>query len=423
MDLQTSFDKGSFKDREGRVFTSGGRIFRTLSQSAFDRMEVLEKDSRLQRLIDSRALIPSHLTTAKEVGFDPKLYGEVIMEHEKVPVVTYPYEWSFDMLRDAALLTLNLLESCLEMGLILKDATPFNILLHKNKMVFIDTLSIDYYTEGRPWEGYSQFCREFLFPLMLTAYKGVEFQSWLRGELKGLKASDLSHLFSWFDNFRKGVFTHVHLQAWLERSFARKDVAIRNSFNQQNYSKGQLLRIVKNLRRIIKTMRYKPSNSEWIRYDRENPYDASEEEKKRNFVQKAFAESTLHTIVDLGSNIGQYSAETNSSIKTIIAIDKDPACINHFYHRCKEWNTKAFYPVVVDLLSPTPAMGWGLQERQSLFERLKGDGFLALALVHHICIGGNVPLLEFVKLLKSFGNYGVVEWVGKEDKMVQRMLR
>ncbi len=186
------YDPGSFKDPEGRVFYVDGRVFRTLSAPALARMQRLTEAGHLRALIDSGLLLPCRLVPVGEAGPVPGEVGAEVMEHERIEVLTYAYEWSFDMLRDAALVTLDLLQACLERSLILKDATPYNVAYHENRLVFFDTLSIDDYHEGQPWEGYAQFCREFLFPLMLTAYKKLDFQTWLRGSPTGINVTDFN---------------------------------------------------------------------------------------------------------------------------------------------------------------------------------------------------------------------------------------
>ncbi len=327
------FHPASFRDPEGRVFLIGERVFRTLSTTARDRMLELEGDGRLRKLIDEGVLLPCRLTSASEAGKDVRECGEIIMEHEKIPILTYPYEWSFDMLRDAALTTLDLTISCLEKGLILKDATPFNIAFHKNRMVFIDTLSIDYYREGQPWEAYSQFCREFLLPLMLTAHKGIEFQPWLRGELNGLQISALSRVFGYFDAPFRGITTHIHLQAALEKYLAKKDVSLRRNFEKVRLSKPRLLKMLRGLRRTVETMKYRPNNSLWSNYERDNSYTLEDEALKERFVRDAGTMLGSARWVDIGSNSGKYSECLSSTAKSVVGLEADPSAINAYYKR------------------------------------------------------------------------------------------
>jgi len=420
------FHPASFRDPEGRVFQNGSRIFRTLSDTAALRMRSLEKNGRLEKLIATGMLIPSTLVSSSEAVLDPKQFGDVVMEHERIPLIVYPYEWSFDMLRDAALLTLDLMSACLEMDLILKDATSFNVTPYKNRMVFLDTLSLDDYREGQPWEGYSQFCREFLYPLFLTSHKGVEFQPWMRAELNGLKASTMSRIFGWLEAPFKGVLTHVHLQAFFERRFANRDIQVLSKFESRLFPKKALLRMLESIRRLVRSMKYRALDSVWDNYESDNSYSPQDEEAKKSFVMESSGQLKANTWVDIGCNAGKFSdiiAKTGSRPQTVIGLEADAAAANAFYLRFRNSTDNFFYPIVTNLLNPTPAMGWGLSERAALFDRVQGEGFLALALVHHICIANNIPLEGFIKLLNRFGHRGVVEWVDKQDAMVQRLLR
>ena len=418
------FDRASFKDPEGRVFERDGRIYRTLSEAARARMQTLFDDGILPPLIEEGLVIPSRLIPARQAALDPTIYGAVVMEHARIPVITYPYEWSFDMLRAAALLTLDLLMRCLDHDLILKDATAFNVALVKGRMRLIDVLSIDHYQDGQPWDGYSQFCREFLFPLMLTAYKGVAFQPWLRSSLTGIQAGDLARLFGPRDLFRPGVFKHVVMQAKLERSFADQDLELRRSFMQAKIGKNMIRANLARLASIILGMRPRQQDSAWIGYTADSPYSDAEEEMKRAFVAHALDEAGSRRVIDLGANTGAYSVVAAAQADLVISADMDPACVDVLFRRVGNQPDGAkLVPMVLDLTNPSPSQGWALAERKDLFERLQTDAFLALALVHHICIGGNVPLDQFVALLARMGRAGVVEWIDKEDEMVQRLLR
>jgi ribosomal protein L11 methylase PrmA len=424
--MDVEFDPGSFKDPEGRVFHHNGEVYRTLSEDAARRMRELSET--VEELVRKDLLIDSHLVSHGEAGLPAERFGETLMRHERIDVVTYPFEWSFDMLRDAALCTLDMLEHCLERGLILKDATAYNVTFHRGRMRFIDTLSIENYREGEPWDGYAQFCREFLFPLMLTAYRGVEFQSLLRGELNGLPLPDFARLLSGRDYLRAGVLRHVILQRRLEKSFSDSDVGIRSRFRDIRFSKELIGANLRGLRKIIRSLSYGAADSVWIDYEKTSSYSDEASRAKADFVRRALSRltssrSTPGRVVDLGCNLGSYSLLAAETAERVISLDIDPACVNALYRRLGQGAKGEVAPMVGDLLNPSPGLGWNLQERRPLFERIRSDAFLALALVHHICIGGNVPLAAFLDLLAEIAPGGVLEWVDKSDSMVQRMLR
>ncbi|MCG8408890.1 MAG: class I SAM-dependent methyltransferase [Phycisphaerales bacterium] len=294
---------------------------------------------------------------------------------------------------------------------------------HDGRMTFIDILSLDNYVEGQPWDGYAQFCREFLYPLMLTAYKGIDFQPWLRAYFSGISASDFNRVLAWRERFRAGVFKHVYLNSRLERSFAKDGFSARASFASLKLPKSVIENNVNGLKALVRSLPYDASGSVWHDYEETHSYQAHDDESKAAFVREALGRLSPKRVVDIGCNTGRYSLLAAEQADQVIAMDYDPACINRLYNRCKSSQIGNITVLVGDLLNPTPSMGWRLTERSSIMERATADSFLALALVHHICIGGNVPVQQFVDQLAHFAKSGVVEWVDKRDAMVQHMLR
>lgn len=421
--VDLSFDQGSFKDPDGRVFEYRGDVFRSLSSAAVERMRALEANGTLAELTDSGLLISSRLVESAEVGLSDADIGDTVMRHERIPVLTYPFEWSFDMLRDGALVTLDLLQKCLERDLMLKDATAFNVAFHAGGMRFFDTLSIESHTEGAPWDGYAQFCREFLFPLMLTSYRAVEFQPWLRGSLNGIPVRHFARLLGLRDKLRGPVMKHVVLQAKLESSFANTDAEMRSSFKSMKFSKPMIAANAAGLAKTLRGLSYEAGDSVWGNYAASHSYSADDEQVKRQFVERGVTRLAPDSVVDLGGNIGDYSLLVAPHVNRALCVDIDPACINTLYRRLRDGGPDNVIPIVGDLLNPTPALGWGLAERRDLFSRIRSDAFLALALVHHLAIGGNVPLAHVIETLHRIAPTGIVEWVDKDDAMVQRMLR
>lgn len=417
-----TFNPGSFKDPEGRVFEYEGSIFRSMTTSAAERMLELQANETISKFVSQGLLIPSQIVSVDDSGDFPFI-NETIMKHERIPVITYPCEWSFDMMRDAALTTLRLLLLCVARGLTLKDATAYNVTFHKGRMVFFDTLSIENYVSGTPWEGYSQFCREFLFPLMLTSYQGVDFHPAMKASLKGIPVGDMFRLIKSGDKLRPAVFKHIVLQAYLDRSFAGTDKEMRTHFKGTNFSIRMIEANVKSLCKTVKSLRYTPKDSVWGDYEYKNSYGLDDNSIKSEFIKTAITRLKPRQLVDLGGNTGSYSLPFAPLVEQIICLDVDPAAINTLYGKIKDEEISNVVPVVGNLLEPTPAMGWNLAERGSFFDRIRGDGFLALALVHHICIGGNVPLAYFAEVLRRIAPTGVVEWVDGSDRMVKKLMR
>lgn len=422
-DVNVEFDPGSFKDPEGRVCLVGGEIYRTLNHDATDRMTMLADIGLLDELADQGLLIPSRLVKTTNVGLDPAAFGDSLLHHQRIAPLTYPFEWSFEMMRDAALTTITLIEHCLERDFILKDASAYNLALHRGRMVFFDTLSIDHYISGSPWEAYAQFCREFLFPLMLTAYRGIEFQALYRGRLSGIGLGEIVRMLRLRDVPRRGVLRHVLLQWRLEKSFGGTDVSVRDRFDQSTFSKQIIGNNLKNIRTLITKLQYRPANSVWIDYTGQSSYSDADTIHKSAFVSRAMERIGPRRVVDLGCNTGVFSLIAAKHAEWVAAVDIDTACIDALYRHVRANGLINIVPLVGDLLNPTPGMGWNLTQRRSLFDRVGCDAFLALAFVHHICIGGNVPLDAILDQLRHIAPAGVIEWVDKDDAMVRQMLR
>src|SRR6266542_3539600 len=186
----------------------------------------------------------------------------MVLEHDRIPVVSYPYEWTFSMLKAAALLHLDLLQQGLAEGQTMKDGYAYNLQFVGARPVFIDVGSFEQARPGEPWAGYRQFCQTFLYPLLLTAYKGVRFQPWLRGAVQGIAPGDIRPLFTGFDVFKRGVLKHVVL---LQAA------------------------TVKAIRKLVAGLRWKAGESAWSDYQRTSTYTDAEKERKQAFVRRSVA--------------------------------------------------------------------------------------------------------------------------------------
>lgn len=414
------FDPGSFKDPSGRVFTHGGTVCRTMSPTALAHMRSASSSGLIRSLVADGLLLETALDSSAGLGLPADEVGEVVLTQPRVPVVTYSCEWSFEMLRDAALVTLRLIDRALESGFILKDATAFNVLFRGTQPVFVDVLSLEPYEEGAVWAGYGQFCRSFLFPLLLAAYRDIDVRALLQGHLGELPVREAAQLFRLRDYWRRGVFTDVVVQAALDRSFAGRQAGVRASTAGRRYPKSMLVANVRRLRALVERLRAPARPSEWSDYDTHHTYAPTDRESKVAFVRQAVAQLRGRRIIDLGCNIGEYSELALAAGSSVVALDLDARAIDRLYRAHPR--QPSLTPIVATLLRPTPAMGWGLRERASLLDRVHADGFLALALIHHLRITGGVPLDAIVAQLFSIAPEGVIEWVDKQDAMVTRML-
>jgi ribosomal protein L11 methylase PrmA len=345
-----------------------------------------------------------------------------VVEHQRVPFVSYAYEWSFEMLKDAALLHLELLERCLRHDLVLKDATPYNVQFIGRDPIFIDVLSISRLRPDEPWAGYNQFCKMFLYPLMLEAYKQVPFQPWLRSQLEGLDPIHFSRLLSARDQLRPGVFTHVTLHAWLQKRMAAARTSVRQRIKGAGLSKEVIARNAGGLRRLLRRLRRPGDKSVWADYTRTCSYSDAATAQKEEFVRRAAGRERRRLVWDLGCNVGRFSRRVAEHADTVVAMDADPVSIDLLYRSLKKEARRNILPLVMDLANPSPDQGWRGLERRSPLARGNPDLTLCLALVHHMAISANVPLASFLAWLGSLGTSLVIEFISKEDPMVQQLL-
>jgi len=415
------YDGGSFKDPAGRVFQLEDSIYRTLSNDAARAFAQAQDRGLIDELVGEGLLLRVELVRADEAGLPADDVGAQLLRQPLMAFVSYSYEWSFEMLRDAALVTLRLLDRALARDMILKDANSFNILFDGTIPRHVDPPSIEPYDEGHPWAGYSQFCRSFLFPLLVEAYRGIDARALLRGVMGELPVQETARLLRLRDYVRSGVLAHVVAQSRLERTFAGASSAVASAVRPIHYPKRALLANIHGLIDLIGGLRPPRANSAWAEYESSHSYSGDDQASKKAFVARAVCERGSRRVVDLGCNTGTYSGIALDGGCRVIALDYDAAAIDRLYRRT-HGNTK-LSPVVANLLNPTPAMGWGLRERRALLDRLPADCFLALALIHHLRITGGVPLPLILDQLFAIAPEGVIEWVGKDDAMVHHMLR
>jgi hypothetical protein len=417
VDPQVVWDPASFRDPAGSVFFHRGNVYRTINSSELINIEKLIKADFFKKYIQEGSIIPTSFINnpfKEEVSGNP-----YILEHEKISFITYPYEWSYHMLKDAALLTLSILKDCLENDFILKDGTAWNVTYYKGKMCFFDILSIEAYSEGQLWEGYKQFCQEFLYPLLVKAHKDIDFNAFFRGSLNGIDSKIAGSFFTTLDWRKPGIFKHVFLNSKLSSSKTIDNTEVKNKFR---LPKQSLIRIIDNLYKIVSNLHPSHKTSIWQNYTMTNTYTEHDNLKKKSFISSSLNSFVnLKSVIDLGSNTGDYSLLAAEKSR-VFACDIDSACIDQLYLKNKELGYDVT-PLVLDLMNPSPDCGWKLKERSSLLNRLNADAFLALALIHHICIASNVPLRSFIEFLSSIAPQGVLEWVDKTDPMVKFLLR
>ncbi len=415
-------EAGSFRDRQGRVFYSGEQVFRALSNKAWKDWQRLSATRFFKEYSARGLIIPTReATDAAPQALEGNWAG--VLEHHKIPFVSYPYEWCFGMLQDAALLQLDLLLASLREDMVLKDASSYNIQWMGSQPVFIDTGSFEEFRQGQPWAGYRQFSQLFLFPLLLQSYKNLPFQPLLRGRVDGISAADCNAIMSLRDLFRSGVLSHVYLQSKLEKRYGTAGTDVRKALHTAGFKKELITANLKKLHKLISRLQWNPSGSTWSEYASDNTYSDSDTRHKRRFVQKLADAHPRRLVWDLGCNTGVYSRIAAANSDYVVSIDADQLAVERLYRQLKEEKNSKVLPLVNELADYSPDLGWRGSERRGLTSRDKPDLILALALIHHMVISANIPVSEFVSWLAETGGELVLEFVDKSDPMVQTLLR
>jgi hypothetical protein len=423
--LANGIDPGSFRDRDGRIYRSGERIYRGLSENALADYWKLEGKTFFRQFTEAGKLVPTTEIPAEEVPLPEaeKARWAGFLEHERIPVISYPYEWSFGMLQDAALLTLDLLESAIRADMTLKDATPYNVQFRAGQPVFIDIPSFETLQPGATWSGYRQFCEMFLFPLMLQAYKGIDLQPMLRSRIDGVGVQTAAKLFSLRDRFRKGVFSHVWLQAKLDSRYGSTRRDVKTDLKSAGFSKELILANVRKTRKLVSRLSWDGEGSEWGAYEEFHNYSESDHALKESFVEDCVRDSGAHTVWDIGANTGQFARIAARHARQVLAMDIDHFAVERMYRGGREDGIANVLPLVQNVCDPSPAWGWRNRERNDLLSRARPDLVLCLALIHHVVITANVPLDEFVDWLAGMTDRLVIEYVSRNDDKVKTLLR
>ena len=417
------FDAGSFRDPDTRVFHHDGAVFRCLTARAFADWQRLAATDFHARFMADRRVIPTRLVTDRESLPPLPSRWAAVLEHERLAAVSYPYEWSFGMLKDAALLQLDVTRAALDEEMTLKDATAFNVQWIGARPTFIDIGSFTGYAAGEPWAGYRQFCETFLYPLLLQAYRNVPFHPWLRGSLEGIPAEQCLSLLSGRQLLRRGVLTHVYLQAKAQARYEDGAGDVRKELRAAGFGAELIKHNIDRLRRTVEKLRWNPPRSTWSEYQREHSYDDADLQRKTDFVERILTRRRWPLVWDIGCNTGRYSRLAAEHADYVLALDADHLVVEQLYQGLKAGGPANVLPLVADLADPSPGLGWRHRERLPLGDRSKPALILCLALMHHLVIGRNIPLDDFVAWLAHFGAEVILEFVGRDDPMVERLLR
>lgn len=407
----------SFRDPDGFIFKQNDTIYRCVNASmgsdGHKDYEKLMSSGLYKELMEKRLLVRHEETD--EINMPPDC--KYILKPEFLPFISYPYEWSFGQLQQAARLTLDILTTSLDYGMILKDASAYNVTWHKGKPIFIDTLSFTAYQEGQAWLGYRQFCSHFLAPLALMQYTNVGLQKLLQTNLDGIPLDLASSLLPWRTRLSVGMGIHMHMHARSQKKYAgvRKKVSVKVPLKT-------LRNLAISLLNVVDGLKPRKADTEWGGYYNDTNYSPEQQQEKEKIISTWVDNSDANTVFDLGANDGTFSRVAAQSASLVISADIDPMAVQANYVRCRTDAEARILPLLLDITTPSPGIGWLCRERESIFDRLKPDLGMALALIHHLAIGANLPLNMIMEAFARLAPRWIVEFVDKPDSQVQRLL-
>ena len=405
----------SFRDPSGFLFTENGTLFRSINRTYRQNYDYLIQSGLYNKLVADDLLI-SH----REVQQPSENNDEYkIIQPEIVPFISYPYEWCFSQLKDAALATLQIQKQALNCNMVLKDASAYNIQFYKGKPILIDTLSFEIYKENHPWVAYRQFCQHFLAPLSLMASCDIRLGQLMRIYIDGLPLDLVSGLLPISTWFKPALLTHIHLHAKAQKRYEAKAP----SPASPKVTKHSLIALVHHLESAIAPMKWQPEGTEWADYYEDTNYSQVAMNHKKQVVETYLSESNPRTVWDIGANTGIFSRISAAKEADTIAFDFDPSAVEKNYQQMRKNKETKILPLCLDLTNPSPSIGWANKERLSLIERGPADIVLALALIHHLAISNNLPFSLIAAFLSQVCRFLIIEFVPKNDSQVQRLIR
>ena len=408
-------ESSSFRDPSGILFRINGSIYRQINQSYKNEYDCLMDSGLYKNLVDEKLLIPH-----QEVEIPPLLQDKVykVIKPETIPFISYPYEWSFSQLKQAALTTLEIQKIAMKYEMTLKDCSAYNIQFQNGKPILIDTLSLEKYEEGQPWKAYRQFCQHFLAPLALMSHTDIRLNQLLRIYIDGIPLDLAKKLLPTRTLSMFSLLAHIHIHAKSQKHYEDKDVKIK----EIKIGRRSFIGIVESLHSGVKKLKWSGDKTEWGNYYAETNYTDEAFSQKIQFVSKILKEINPKIVWDLGANTGIFSRLSSDMGINTISFDIDPVVVEKNYLECIKKQETKLLPLLLDLTNPSPSIGWANNERMSFIDRGPAELILALALIHHLVISNNVPFRRIVEFFKKNCNFLIIEFIPKTDSQVKRLL-
>ena len=406
----------SFRDPAGFVFTRDGVLYRQVNEAGLSDFEQLMSSGLYADLVKSGDLVAHE---DADPGLSPDGRASRVIRPTPVEFISYPYEWCFSQLKDAALLTLRLQKAAIARGMSLKDATPYNVAFANGRPVWIDTLSFGVPKPDSPWVAYGQFCQMFLAPLALASRVDIRLLQLLRSYIDGIPLDLASALLPASTRLRPGLLMHLHLHATAQRRVP-KGTATKTT--TRRLSRAALLGLVETLERTVLRLEWRAPGTTWGNYYEATNYSDAAFAHKHEIVRSVLDRLRPSSVWDLGANDGTFSRLASDRGISTVAFDVDPVAVEKNYRRARGASERHLLPLLLDLTNPSGAYGWANEERDALATRGPADVALMLALVHHLAIAHNVPLERIAEYAARLARALVIEFVPKADSQVQRML-
>lgn len=402
----------SFRDPAGYIYYKNNKVYRRINRCYFRQYDYLMKSGLYKELVNN-----GYLVKHREIE---RCKDYIIIEVEKILFISYPYEWCFEQLKDAALLTLTIQKIALKYNMILKDASGYNISFFNGKVIFIDTLSFEFYEEGVPWGAYGQFCRHFIAPLLLMKYVDENSNCLLKNYIDGIPIPFANNILK----NRGGLVGWQHIRLHSKAILKNNDNI--DNVRKVKIGKNNIINMVNMMIRQINKLSRKNVVTEWDNYYDNTNYSDISEESKINLVKDylEFIKFKKDDIIwDLGANDGKFSRIASLMVSNVISFDIDINAVNRNYNLVKKDEQSGILPLILDLTNPSPAIGFGGCERKSFSDRAPVKCVMALALIHHIAISNNVPFMEIADWFSKLGEYLIIEFVPKDDSKVEKLLK
>ena len=409
-------EPGSYRDPSGFVFRREGVLYRQINAPFADDWRAFESSGLAADLIERRLLIPHR---AAPIELAPEEGAVAVIQPDEVGFISYPYEWSFSQLKDAALLTLEAQARAGEHGMTLRDASAYNVQFVGGRPILIDTLSFERAAPDAPWKPYRQFCEHFLAPLALMAHRDGRLGLLLRNYIDGVPLDLAAQLLPRGTRWSPGLAAHIHLHARSQRQHADDTDSAARAVTMKE---SRRLALLDHLRRTVEGLKVEAGGTQWADYADRTSYSATGTASKEAIVRRMLEAIGAGRAWDVGANTGRYSAIAAEAGYEVVALDIDWAAVERHYLALRSSGEARIMPLLADIAEPSPAIGWENEERASLLERANADVVVGLALVHHLAIGRNVPLPMISRLMARLAPNLILEWVPKEDPMAKRLL-